>query len=768
MQHWLAPRAAQQARAWLKRFDPVYWTVNFPRPMMAAVTTTGPHALRVDLNFYRADDLAGLIWASEDSVSHALLAYETSRDYRRCRLSFRWRSSGVKPLDVVNGPVLTIEGRDATGAPRSWYVRLWNYAAGSPTDAVVTLDLGNLVGGYLLPAEADPVWAGDVDRMFVSLVPAAYDGSAANLVAPVEAWATLDDITCEGSGSVLAVGDVVVPPHGLSVASGYDDSYNLTPARLVRTIERLGYRGAVNHYVGMSHYYRLEASGSGLYVSLTGGALNVACAAWHKDFAERLKAAGLGLIVSLSYELFDANCWNDWKQRASNGDPALTGWVPPSTLLSPAHGGAMNYLKAVARAFLAVAVTAGLSPRFQIGEPWWWVMPDGRICLYDDAARAALGGSPVAIPDVRGTLNVAQKALLDSAGVLLAASTAALFAAVRSDHPTCERLMLVYLPSVLVPDEVRRANLPVGWASPAFDVLQIEDYDWVTTGNTGAGARGVAAVAARLGYPASAQHYLSGFVLNAGDAGQWDDIVAATDIAKARGVATRFLWALPQIMRDGLVAFQIGEDDVAPFDDVDFPIALGRLAQVEPGFSTAIVTTASGHEQRNADWASARMRYDAGPGVRSEADVATLIAFFRARRGAARAFRFRDPFDNSSNGMMGTPGATDQPLGSGDGVRTRFALVKKYGATDPETRVVTRPVAASVRVAVAGSEVFTGWTLDGETVVFTVAPASGLSVSAGFRFDVPVRFAEDRLGVALHGFLAGEAASVPLIEVREA
>ena len=767
MQHWLAPREGQQARTWLKRFDPVYWTVNFPRPMMAAVTTTGPHALRVDLNFYRKDDLAGLIWASEDSVSHPLLAYETSRDYRRCTLRFRWRSSGVKALDVVNGPVLTIEGRDATRTPRSWYVRLWNYAVGSPADAVVTLDFGTLAGGYLLPAEADPVWAGDVDRMFVSLVPAAYDGTATNLSAPVEAWAILDDISCEGSGSVLSVGDVVVPPHGLSVASGYDDSYNLTPARLVRSTVRLGYRGAVNHYVGMSHYYRLEASGARLCVSVTGGALNVACAAWHKDFAERLQAAGLGLIVSLSYELFDANCWNDWKQRAGNGDPALTGWVPPSTLLSPAHGGAMAYLKAVARAFVQIAVTAGLNPRFQIGEPWWWVMPDGRICLYDDAAKAALGGNPVAITDVRATLNVAQMALLDSAGVMLAASTAALFAAVRSDHPTCERLMLIYLPSVLEPAEVRRANLPVGWASPAFDTLQLEDYDWVTTGNTGASARGVAAVEARLGYPASAQHYLSGFVLNAGDAGQWAEIVAGTDTAKARGVATRFLWAMPQIMRDGLVAFHIGEDDVVPFDDLDFPIALGRLAQVEPGFSTAIVTTASGHEQRNADWASAQMHYDAGPGVRSEADVATLIGFFRARWGAARAFRFRDPFDNSSNGMSGTPGAFDQSLGTGDGVRTRFALVKAYGVSDPEVRAITRPVAGSVRVAVAGSEAFTGWSLDGGTVAFADAPASGGAVTAGYRFDVPVRFAEDRLRVSLHGFLAGEATSVPLVEVRE-
>src|SRR5690606_14618366 len=134
-----------------------------------------------------------------------------------------------------------------------------------------------------------------------------------------------------------------------------------------------------------------------------------------------------GIIWSLSYELFDAHCWNDWKQRAENGEPALTGWTPPSTLLSPAHEGAMSYLRLVAGAFVSIGLSAGIPIRFQVGEPWWWVMSaDGRICLYDDAARAAFGGAPVSIPDVRGALSAAQKVLLDQAGAVLAASTTAL------------------------------------------------------------------------------------------------------------------------------------------------------------------------------------------------------------------------------------------------------------------------------------------------------------------------------------------------------
>jgi hypothetical protein len=135
----------------------------------------------VDTVFYGSGDLCGLIWEAVDQWDHPLLAYETARDFRNCQLSFRWRSSGIRALDLVNGPTLTIEGRDAGGSPRSWYVRLWNYASGSPTDATITLDFNTLNGGYLLPSEADPVWAGDVDRMFISLVPPAMTREARNM-----------------------------------------------------------------------------------------------------------------------------------------------------------------------------------------------------------------------------------------------------------------------------------------------------------------------------------------------------------------------------------------------------------------------------------------------------------------------------------------------------------------------------------------------------------------------------------------------------------
>ena len=745
---WLADRRPDDGiESFIHRFDPRFWTVNFPRPMMASVVTTGPHALRVDAVFYRRDDLAGLIWEAEDRHDHPLLTYETARDFRRCRLSFRWRSAGVRALDAVHGPVLTIEGRDAAGQPRAWYVRLWNYATGTPEDARVAIDFGRVDGGFTLPGEADPVFAGDVDRMFVSLVPPDYDASDRPLDDAQEAWVEITDIACDGPGAVLSIGDTIVPAHALEIATGYDDSYHLTPERMLRNALHLGYRGAINHYVGMSHYFRLDAD-----MTVT-GVLNVAAEAWHRDFAARARALDYDVIWSLSYELFAAHCPPAWQQRAWDGAPGRTGWEPPSALLSPANAAAMAYLGAVAAAFVDIGRAAGLATRFQVGEPWWWTMPDGRPCLYDAAARELFGAVVVDIPSMRGELDARQRALLDRAGAALAASTATLAAASGAE----ETLLLAYLPTILDPlaPEASRANLPVGWASPAFDVLQLEDYDWCATGNPAATARGVAATAARLGYPTGRQHYLAGFVLKPEDRAQWIAIDAAAVAARARGVARTIVWALPQVIRDGYVHFD-GEDAVTGFDDVRFPIALGREAEVTAEHATAIVASASGHEARNAEWAEARLRYDVGTGVRSEEDIAALLAFFRARMGPARGFRLRDPLDWQ---------ARDVRLGVGDGTTMRFALVKRYDGVE---RRITRPVPGSLVVRVGGTGTSAYVLEEGGHIAFDTPPPRDAAITASFDFDVPVRFADTTLSVNRSTFLAGEAPSVPLVEVREA
>jgi uncharacterized protein (TIGR02217 family) len=204
------------------------------------------------------------------------------------------------------------------------------------------------------------------------------------------------------------------------------------------------------------------------------------------------------------------------------------------------------------------------------------------------------------------------------------------------------------------------------------------------------------------------------------------------------------------------------------FDDLPYPLALGRDATVSPEFSTSVSVTASGHERRSSQWTDARLRFDVGPGIRSDAELGTLIAFFRARRGAARGLRLADPFDFSSNAMTATPTTLDQLIGVGDGLTATFQLVKRYGdPSDPQFRPISRPRDGTVVVSVDGAARSDFTLASGGTVVFDTAPSEGAAVRAGFLFDVPVRFAEDRLDISGAAFAAGEAPSVPLVEVRE-
>jgi len=773
MAYWLAKERTSQEFSHIQRFDPRFWTVNFPRPAMASVVTTGPDSMQVDVELHHKGELVGLIWDSEDTLDHPLLAYETDRDYSHTTLSFRWQSQGVIGLDGVNGPTLTIEGRDEEGNARTWFVRLWNYAVGTPEDATIKIPFSQLEAGFTLPGE--PVYPKQIDRLFISLVAPDFEpGSTQPLEQRANGRVTLSQINADGGRAMLEIGDVRLPVHGDRIATAYDDAYDQTPARLVRNIVGLGYREDLVHYVGMSHFMRLERQLDGSLKASAAAELCEPCRQWHQNYFSVCQAEDLEVIGSISYELFNEFCPEDWKQRTAAGEPALTGWVPPSTLLSPANTQGMAWLQASAVRFVELLEVSGLPARMQIGEPWWWTTFNSfEICLYDDAARAAFGGDPPIINDMRAPLNAAQIALLDQAGALLAQSTADLKAAIRSGASgSAEVLLLAFTPTILDPGtpEAYRANLPLGWAKPAFDRLQLEDYDWLTDGKVAERRAAYDFVNARLGYPIDEQDYLAGFVLLPENADwQWERIDRGADEAAMRGIPRRYIWALPQVTRDGYTRLPNTKDDaMQPFDDVLYPFALGRNTAVSPEFSTSVNVTASGYERRNSLWSDARVNFDVGPGIRSEAELSELIAFFRARRGAARGFRISDPLDFSTHQMTGTPTMLDQEIGIGDGAKADFQLAKNYGPGDePQVRPITRPRAETVLVSLDGVST-DDWVLrDGGLVSFNNAPADGAVVRAGFLFDVPVRFAEDRIDFSGVNFAAGEAPSVPLVELRE-
>lgn len=206
------------------------------------------------------------------------------------------------------------------------------------------------------------------------------------------------------------------------------------------------------------------------------------------------------------------------------------------------------------------------------------------------------------------------------------------------------------------------------------------------------------------------------------------------------------------------------------FHEVRLParLAFGSTGGVER--RTEIITLGSGHERRSTPWAQGRRRYLIGANLRSLDDMAALTAFFEARRGRLYGFRFRDFADFKSCAPGQAPDPEDQILGQGDGMRTAFELVKRYGdGEDASTRRITKPVEGTVRIAVAGAALPDGaFAVDSAAgaVTLDAPPGDGAVVTAGFEFDTPVRFDADRIEVTLESFEAGRMAAVPLIEVR--
>ena len=207
------------------------------------------------------------------------------------------------------------------------------------------------------------------------------------------------------------------------------------------------------------------------------------------------------------------------------------------------------------------------------------------------------------------------------------------------------------------------------------------------------------------------------------------------------------------------------------FHDIRFPANLSFGSVGGPERRTEIVTLANGFEERNTPWAHSRRRYDAGVGLRSLNDIETLIAFFEARAGQLHAFRWKDWSDFKSCLPSATPTQDDQLIGTGDGVTAVFHLQKTYvSGLQSYTRPIRKPVKGSVLVAIAGDPKLESleFTVNAETgeVTFALPPDLGTRVTAGFEFDVPVRFDTDAIQTSVASFKAGDAPSVPVVEVR--
>ena len=212
----------------------------------------------------------------------------------------------------------------------------------------------------------------------------------------------------------------------------------------------------------------------------------------------------------------------------------------------------------------------------------------------------------------------------------------------------------------------------------------------------------------------------------------------------------------------------------AVFNEARFPTDVALGARGGPERRTDIVTLRSGAEERNSIWADGRRKYQAGYGIKSFSQLEAVLNFFEAQRGRLYGFRWKDRFDYRSCPSPQSPSALDVAIGTGDGTTATFQLIKPYGGGSGTQylRNIRKPVAGTVRIGINGNPVQNGanWTVDTTTGLVTFLPGhvppAGAPVTAGFEFDVPVRFDTDYLEIDLGYFEAGQIPNIPIIEIR--
>ncbi|WP_298399544.1 DUF2163 domain-containing protein [Sphingobium sp.] len=623
----------------IRRFEPAYWTVDFPIAMMATVVTTGPNSLRLKALFRTNRDLMGLIWEVEDRDDHGAYAYPRRKDYRGCVLEFDWASSGIRQIDRLQSVTLTVE----TFTHGTHFIRIWNYKTSGTPDAChirMVFDQSTRSGFY---ADTFVPWE-DVRRMFISLQPLAAGRGDCSLVTAAANGATsitlnvgdggpitpgaqvyilgssfdvpaytvtsttsgavqtvtitppisttggfsipagseafvqtatdeqigespaqvdITNVSVTGPNSTLPMLTTPQPAHALRMTDGYDNAYPFTPQRLVDQVHALGYRGPYVLYMGISKFHSLSwhAGESRYVVDPAKPKLNAPTVQWLQDFFARLHAKGFTIIVSVSFEILAQFMPSPWKQRDANGNEAQTGWEPPSSLIAPTNTAGLAYLRDVFLDTLAL-LPGGADVHFQIGEPWWWDGSYGTNAphIYDattEAAYVAATGQAVPTPrltSVYGQPPAPQLPYLQWCRDQLGVATNWLVAQVKAVHASAITYLLVFTPQILRGDApmLRTLNFPeAAWKHPAFDVLQIEDYDKIVEGDYAFTDLTWELATTVLQYPKDQIDYFAGFNLLPDTTWIWFNTDKAIWRAFNEAPKDVYVWSREQVMRDG-------------------------------------------------------------------------------------------------------------------------------------------------------------------------------------------------------------------------
>lgn len=178
------------------------------------------------------------------------------------------------------------------------------------------------------------------------------------------------------------------------------------------------------------------------------------------------------------------------------------------------------------------------------------------------------------------------------------------------------------------------------------------------------------------------------------------------------------------------------------FSENRIPLGINYGVSGGPQFSTTIIVSGQGKEQRIARWGQPLHQYSFQRGENNplnDLELTQLREFQAARKGSLEGFRFRDWADYYT---------ATETLGTGDGSRKSWQLLKTYQwANEIIFRPIYKPVEGTQQVYLGAVLQSSGWTVNPSSGIlsFDAAPPAGVQVRCQTLFDVPVRFESDSI-----------------------
>lgn len=514
------------------KLKPKYMLNNSNFEMISATVTEDANNFMTVGNFRTDKDFDLMYWESEDKHSHPDLRYPTNGDFSGVVLDYNYTLSGdISLMNADTAPTMTI----VTSQEQYYYIRLWNYVTDRPKDnweteigndldidyvfpvgrvpgsangtqGKITIDFDHLYAGWgpfvhsdpeddSSPWVPNPAWVhvpvDDIKRIEWAFVPQEYDYDVEEMsYLPESKPFKIQFSNWNVYGNRFLMNEKpYVPVKSVRISDGYDDSYNLTPERIVGDYARLGFGGIVDFYVGASHYYDKQYTPPNGMELIQQHSFNQAFESWYGSYLSLLSARSTNVIASISMENVDAP--SSWWQRTWDGNAATTYWNPAPKLLSFTNPQVQTYYNQLVVRLAGLAQANNLSPIIQFGEPWWWYMdslPGSPPTFYDQATRELYQqtfGSPMYEFHSVNDPITGHEAMLDWLSEQNGNFALMLRNTLKSAYPTGQFTVLLFIPTVVdldyAPKMMNIANFPIEqWKSPNLDFFMIEDYDYLS------------------------------------------------------------------------------------------------------------------------------------------------------------------------------------------------------------------------------------------------------------------------------------------------